>query len=183
MIYQLKSIVKSSTIYRKIENNAGSNFLNSRMIRSVLRNIARHMTAYKKLWAKKDTNIYSGNIFIIFALFELYFLVIQSIYDFHKNPFPQKFQRNLDIWGNKNDFQGVFDCSFFLCHTFFFRGLLITQLRDAPSFGIYFASYEHIARLLSKDGNVESLTTSQLLFAGGIFLTTEGFYFSNTSIF
>lgn len=49
----------------------------------------------------------------------------------------------------------------------FFRGFLATVLRDCPAFGIYFASYDWMARKMSKDGKMESLTTPQLLFAGG----------------
>ncbi|KAI6189751.1 Mitochondrial substrate solute carrier domain containing protein [Aphelenchoides bicaudatus] len=48
-----------------------------------------------------------------------------------------------------------------------FRGTLATQCRDAPGLGVYFASYEFLARRLSKDGTMESLTSMQLLFAGG----------------
>ncbi|KAF8383657.1 slc-25A29 [Pristionchus pacificus] len=47
------------------------------------------------------------------------------------------------------------------------RGFLATVLRDCPAFGIYFASYDWMARKMSKDGKMESLTTPQLLFAGG----------------
>ncbi|TKR61195.1 hypothetical protein L596_028339 [Steinernema carpocapsae] len=50
---------------------------------------------------------------------------------------------------------------------FLFRGMLATVIRDCPAFGIYFASYEWMARKLSKDGTMESLTSAQLLFAGG----------------
>lgn len=45
--------------------------------------------------------------------------------------------------------------------------MLATQLRDCPAFGIYFASYEYLARTMSKDGTMEALTSSQLLLAGG----------------
>lgn len=45
--------------------------------------------------------------------------------------------------------------------------MLATQLRDAPGLGVYFASYEFLARRLSKDGTMEALTSLQLLFAGG----------------
>ncbi|XGW01935.1 hypothetical protein V3C99_014207 [Haemonchus contortus] len=47
------------------------------------------------------------------------------------------------------------------------RGFLATLLRDCPAFGIYFASYEYMARQMSKDGQMESLTGPQLLLAGG----------------
>lgn len=47
------------------------------------------------------------------------------------------------------------------------RGYLATVLRDCPAFGIYFASYDWLARTMSKDGKMESLTTPQLLCAGG----------------
>uniref|UniRef100_A0A1I7XNB2 Mitochondrial carrier protein n=1 Tax=Heterorhabditis bacteriophora TaxID=37862 RepID=A0A1I7XNB2_HETBA len=47
------------------------------------------------------------------------------------------------------------------------RGFLATLLRDCPAFGIYFASYEWMARSMSKDGSMESLTGPQLLLAGG----------------
>lgn len=42
-----------------------------------------------------------------------------------------------------------------------------TQLRDCPGLGIYFASYEYLARTMSKDGTMEALTSLQLLMAGG----------------
>lgn len=32
--------------------------------------------------------------------------------------------------------------------------MFATQLRDAPGLGIYFASYEFLARRMSKDGTV-----------------------------
>lgn len=44
---------------------------------------------------------------------------------------------------------------------------MATQLRDVPAFGIYFASYEYMARHMSHDGTMESLTSTQLLLAGG----------------
>ncbi|CAB3396453.1 unnamed protein product [Caenorhabditis bovis] len=47
------------------------------------------------------------------------------------------------------------------------RGLLATVARDAPAFGIYFSSYEWMARKMSRDGKMESLTSMQLLLAGG----------------
>jgi len=47
------------------------------------------------------------------------------------------------------------------------RGMLATQLRDAPGLGVYFASYEYLARSMSKDGTMEALTSLQLLLAGG----------------
>ncbi|VDM39953.1 unnamed protein product [Toxocara canis] len=50
---------------------------------------------------------------------------------------------------------------------YLFRGSLATQLRDAPAFGIYFASYDYMGRHLSKDGTLESLSSAQLLIAGG----------------
>lgn len=49
----------------------------------------------------------------------------------------------------------------------FRRGYLATVLRDCPAFGIYFASYDWMARSWSKDGKMENLTTIQLLGAGG----------------
>ncbi|VDO88416.1 unnamed protein product [Haemonchus placei] len=54
-----------------------------------------------------------------------------------------------------------------LCRKYDFRGFLATLLRDCPAFGIYFASYEYMARQMSKDGQMESLTGPQLLLAGG----------------
>ena len=45
--------------------------------------------------------------------------------------------------------------------------MLATQMRDAPGLGVYFASYEYLARKLSKDGSLEALTSLQLLTAGG----------------
>lgn len=55
----------------------------------------------------------------------------------------------------KNGFRGVM------------RGLPITVFRDMPCFGIYFASYEWLTRSFATDGP-ETLTSSQLLFSGGI---------------
>ncbi|KAI6213697.1 hypothetical protein M3Y94_00181600 [Aphelenchoides besseyi] len=48
-----------------------------------------------------------------------------------------------------------------------FRGIWATQLRDCPGLGIYFASYEFLARSMSRDGTMEALTSLQLLCAGG----------------
>ncbi|CAD6197940.1 unnamed protein product, partial [Caenorhabditis auriculariae] len=48
----------------------------------------------------------------------------------------------------------------------FSRGFLATVARDGPAFGIYFASYEWMARSMSVDGRMESLTSAQLLLAG-----------------
>ncbi|KAK0410167.1 hypothetical protein QR680_004989 [Steinernema hermaphroditum] len=48
-----------------------------------------------------------------------------------------------------------------------FRGMTSTIVRDCPAFGIYFASYEWMARKLSRDGTMEALTSAQLLIAGG----------------
>ncbi|CAJ0582381.1 unnamed protein product, partial [Mesorhabditis spiculigera] len=48
------------------------------------------------------------------------------------------------------------------------RGFLMTITRDCPAWGIYFASYDLLARQLSKDGTMESLTAPQLLLAGGL---------------
>ena len=48
-----------------------------------------------------------------------------------------------------------------------YRGLVVTMMRDCPAFATYFASYEFMARRLSKDGTLESLTGPQLLSAGG----------------
>ncbi|GMT11066.1 hypothetical protein PFISCL1PPCAC_2363 [Pristionchus fissidentatus] len=47
------------------------------------------------------------------------------------------------------------------------RGYWATVLRDCPAFGIYFASYDWMAKKMSKDGKMESLTCMQLLTAGG----------------
>uniref|UniRef100_A0A914DIR9 Mitochondrial basic amino acids transporter n=1 Tax=Acrobeloides nanus TaxID=290746 RepID=A0A914DIR9_9BILA len=47
------------------------------------------------------------------------------------------------------------------------RGMLSTLLRDIPAFGTYFASYEIFGEAMSKDGKMESLTSWQLLLAGG----------------
>ncbi|KAH7730782.1 Protein C54G10.4 c [Aphelenchoides avenae] len=47
------------------------------------------------------------------------------------------------------------------------RGMFATQLRDCPGLGVYFASYEFMARRMSKDGTMEALTSWQLLLAGG----------------
>ncbi|KAE9553948.1 hypothetical protein FO519_002874 [Halicephalobus sp. NKZ332] len=47
------------------------------------------------------------------------------------------------------------------------RGMIATQARDCPAFGIYFASYEYMGRMMSKDGTIDSLNNLQLLFAGG----------------
>jgi solute carrier family 25 carnitine/acylcarnitine transporter 20/29 len=48
-----------------------------------------------------------------------------------------------------------------------YRGMLATQLRDCPGLGVYFASYEFMARKMSKDGTMEALTSWQLLLAAG----------------
>uniref|UniRef100_A0A915L4W4 Uncharacterized protein n=1 Tax=Romanomermis culicivorax TaxID=13658 RepID=A0A915L4W4_ROMCU len=47
-----------------------------------------------------------------------------------------------------------------------FRGLPLTVTRDGPCFGIYFASYEWLTRSMTP-GGPETLTTVNLLFAGG----------------
>lgn len=47
--------------------------------------------------------------------------------------------------------------------------MFATQLRDCPGLGVYFASYEFMARRMSKDGTMEALTSWQLLLAGGLF--------------
>ncbi|CCU83335.1 Mitochondrial carnitine/acylcarnitine carrier protein CACL [Caenorhabditis elegans] len=47
------------------------------------------------------------------------------------------------------------------------RGFLATVARDAPAFGVYFASYEWMARSMCKDGETSTLSSGQLLFAGG----------------
>lgn len=47
-----------------------------------------------------------------------------------------------------------------------FRGLPITIVRDIPSYGLYFASYEWFIHKLACDGP-DSLTVMQRLFAGG----------------
>lgn len=47
------------------------------------------------------------------------------------------------------------------------RGFLATVSRDAPAFGVYFASYEWMTRTMCKDGKTETLSSAQLLFAGG----------------
>ncbi|CAI2354227.1 unnamed protein product [Caenorhabditis sp. 36 PRJEB53466] len=47
------------------------------------------------------------------------------------------------------------------------RGFLATVARDAPAFGVYFASYEWMARSMCKNGKTETLNTMQLLLAGG----------------
>uniref|UniRef100_A0A914RGH6 Uncharacterized protein n=1 Tax=Parascaris equorum TaxID=6256 RepID=A0A914RGH6_PAREQ len=46
--------------------------------------------------------------------------------------------------------------------------LIATLARDIPSYGVYFASYDRMAKSLSCDNTSESLTNVQLLFAGGI---------------
>ena len=48
--------------------------------------------------------------------------------------------------------------------------MFATQLRDCPGLGVYFASYEFMARRMSKDGTMEALTSWQLLLAGGLFV-------------
>lgn len=48
-----------------------------------------------------------------------------------------------------------------------FRGLGLTVLREAPSFGVYFWAYEYICRLFDQaDGS--QLSTPVLLFSGGV---------------
>uniref|UniRef100_A0A915C7Z9 Mitochondrial basic amino acids transporter n=1 Tax=Parascaris univalens TaxID=6257 RepID=A0A915C7Z9_PARUN len=49
-----------------------------------------------------------------------------------------------------------------------YRGVIATLARDIPSYGVYFASYDRMAKSLSCDNTSESLTNVQLLFAGGI---------------
>ncbi|KAG0283684.1 hypothetical protein BGZ96_011916 [Linnemannia gamsii] len=52
-----------------------------------------------------------------------------------------------------------------------YRGMDITLLRDVPSYFTYFVSYEGTKRILAHvnhDGRVESLSTPELLLAGGI---------------
>uniref|UniRef100_A0A8R1DV32 Mitochondrial carrier protein n=1 Tax=Caenorhabditis japonica TaxID=281687 RepID=A0A8R1DV32_CAEJA len=46
-------------------------------------------------------------------------------------------------------------------------GFLATVARDAPAFGIYFASYEYMVRSMCADGKVQTLSSMQLLLAGG----------------
>ncbi|CAO4380754.1 unnamed protein product [Caenorhabditis nigoni] len=46
------------------------------------------------------------------------------------------------------------------------RGFLATVARDAPAFGVYFASYEWMTRAMC-NGKTENLTSAQLLLAGG----------------
>uniref|UniRef100_A0A914H0R9 Mitochondrial basic amino acids transporter n=1 Tax=Globodera rostochiensis TaxID=31243 RepID=A0A914H0R9_GLORO len=50
----------------------------------------------------------------------------------------------------------------------FSRGLLITQLRDCPAMGVYFASYAFLRRKTDAgSGEQQRLSNLQLLFAGG----------------
>ncbi|VDK83129.1 unnamed protein product [Litomosoides sigmodontis] len=49
-----------------------------------------------------------------------------------------------------------------------YKGTWITVARDGPGYGVWFATYEFCTQKLSKDGKASSLTTSQLLLAGGI---------------
>ncbi|VDK59315.1 unnamed protein product [Anisakis simplex] len=49
---------------------------------------------------------------------------------------------------------------------YLFRGSIATQLRDAPAFGIYFASYEWLTRRFSRDGNQQNISNINLLIAG-----------------
>ncbi|KAG0303778.1 hypothetical protein BGZ97_001763, partial [Linnemannia gamsii] len=52
-----------------------------------------------------------------------------------------------------------------------YRGMDITLLRDVPSYFTYFVSYEGTKRILAHfnhNGRVESLSTPELLLAGGI---------------
>ncbi|CAJ0929872.1 unnamed protein product, partial [Mesorhabditis belari] len=48
------------------------------------------------------------------------------------------------------------------------RGFMMTVVRDCPAWGVYFASYDLLARGMSKDGTMESLTAPQVLTAGGL---------------
>jgi solute carrier family 25 carnitine/acylcarnitine transporter 20/29 len=48
-----------------------------------------------------------------------------------------------------------------------FRGIGITLIRDVPSFGAYFATYEVLKRSFLH-GDKTSLSTWQTLFAGGV---------------
>ncbi|EGT39251.1 hypothetical protein CAEBREN_14182 [Caenorhabditis brenneri] len=47
------------------------------------------------------------------------------------------------------------------------RGFVATVARDAPAFGVYFASYEWMTRKMCKDGKTDTLSSAQLLIAGG----------------
>ncbi|KAL3096038.1 hypothetical protein niasHS_005797 [Heterodera schachtii] len=51
----------------------------------------------------------------------------------------------------------------------FSRGLLITQLRDCPAMGVYFASYAFLRRSMDSENGEQSqgMSNLQLLFAGG----------------
>ncbi|VBB33018.1 unnamed protein product [Acanthocheilonema viteae] len=49
-----------------------------------------------------------------------------------------------------------------------YKGTWITVARDGPGYGVWFVTYEFCAQKLSRDGTASSLTSSQLLLAGGI---------------
>ncbi|RKP20915.1 mitochondrial carnitine/acylcarnitine carrier protein CACL-like protein, partial [Rozella allomycis CSF55] len=74
--------------------------------------------------------------------------------------------------GDRNAYKGTFNClsriyrvkGFRGC----FRGISATILRETPSYGAYFSSYEYICRKLSKDGDSSQLNPMLLMFAGGM---------------
>ncbi|EJD74828.1 hypothetical protein LOAG_17912 [Loa loa] len=49
-----------------------------------------------------------------------------------------------------------------------YKGTWITVARDGPGYGMWFVTYEFCTQKLSNDGTASSLTTFQLLLAGGI---------------
>lgn len=59
------------------------------------------------------------------------------------------------------------DFPFFASKICSLRGTWITVARDGPGYGVWFATYEFCTQKLSEDGKASSLTTSQLLLAGG----------------
>uniref|UniRef100_A0A1I7VAJ7 Mitochondrial carrier protein n=1 Tax=Loa loa TaxID=7209 RepID=A0A1I7VAJ7_LOALO len=48
-----------------------------------------------------------------------------------------------------------------------YKGTWITVARDGPGYGMWFVTYEFCTQKLSNDGTASSLTTFQLLLAGG----------------
>uniref|UniRef100_A0A672LZL1 Mitochondrial carnitine/acylcarnitine carrier protein-like n=1 Tax=Sinocyclocheilus grahami TaxID=75366 RepID=A0A672LZL1_SINGR len=49
-----------------------------------------------------------------------------------------------------------------------YKGTVLTLIRDVPSNGVYFLTYEYLKQSLTPEGDVHHLSTSRVLLAGGI---------------
>uniref|UniRef100_A0A671PVN2 Mitochondrial carnitine/acylcarnitine carrier protein-like n=1 Tax=Sinocyclocheilus anshuiensis TaxID=1608454 RepID=A0A671PVN2_9TELE len=49
-----------------------------------------------------------------------------------------------------------------------YKGTVLTLIRDVPSNGVYFLTYEYLKQFLTPEGDVHHLSTSRVLLAGGI---------------